>query len=237
MRGHRPRRSTRRIGVWLVVAGIPTFVLGYAGAILAYSSTGPVGHALSPSIGAVMQTLSASIGYVGAAAAVVGISWLLAAFVTNRIRRASMAEAGAAAQSPGTAPHQTERTNRYTFSPPLDPYQCNYPGCHNPGVDSCASCGRLFCRPHGSGGVCYVCLPPVNPTATLALVCALLGLVCLPVAVLAIPFGHSARNQIRRNQGRERGAGRALSGLILGYIFLIVIIALIVHALSDALSH
>ncbi|WP_161987373.1 DUF4190 domain-containing protein [Prescottella subtropica] len=53
---------------------------------------------------------------------------------------------------------------------------------------------------------------PTNTLAVLALVFGILG------GVLAIPFGHIARRQIRRSG--EDGNGLALAGLILGYIWL-----------------
>ncbi len=66
---------------------------------------------------------------------------------------------------------------------------------------------------------------PVNPgTNSLAVVALVLGIV---FPLLAIPFGHIARGQIRRTG--EQGAGLALAGLILGYLGLagFVVFALI----------
>lgn len=54
---------------------------------------------------------------------------------------------------------------------------------------------------------------PTNIFAVLALVFGILG------GILAIPFGHVARSQIRRTG--EQGDGLALAGLILGYIWLV----------------
>ncbi|MGO4858935.1 DUF4190 domain-containing protein [Arthrobacter sp. 2MCAF14] len=59
-----------------------------------------------------------------------------------------------------------------------------------------------------------------NTFAVLALVFGVLG------GVLAIPFGHIARSQIRRT--REGGVGLALAGLILGYFWLAALVAIIV---------
>lgn len=53
---------------------------------------------------------------------------------------------------------------------------------------------------------------PSNTLAVLALVFGILG------GILAIPFGHVARSQIRKTG--EDGSGLALAGLILGYIWL-----------------
>lgn len=67
-----------------------------------------------------------------------------------------------------------------------------------------------------------------NVLAILALIFGLLG------GILAIPFGHIARSQIRRT--REGGAGMALAGLILGYLWLLSILAVIVTVVIAA-SH
>src|SRR5580704_9997299 len=50
-----------------------------------------------------------------------------------------------------------------------------------------------------------------------------------PAGVLAIVFGHVASSQIRKSNGRFKGAGIALAGLILGYagIALVIVILLI----------
>ena len=66
--------------------------------------------------------------------------------------------------------------------------------------------------------------PPVQTTsgkAIASLVSGIVGLVTLILVIpgiLAIVFGHIARGEIRRSQGRLKGDGIALSGLIMGYI-------------------
>ena len=57
--------------------------------------------------------------------------------------------------------------------------------------------------------------PGTNALAVLSLVFAFLG------GLLAIPFGHIALFQIKRSG--ERGRGMAITGLILGYIWLITL--------------
>jgi hypothetical protein len=54
--------------------------------------------------------------------------------------------------------------------------------------------------------------PSTDGMAVTALICAFVA------APLAIPFGHIARAQIRRTG--EQGAGMALAGLIIGYLWL-----------------
>lgn len=73
---------------------------------------------------------------------------------------------------------------------------------------------------------------PINPrTNSLAVVALVLGLV---FPLLAIPFGHIARAQIRRTG--EQGGGMALAGLILGYLgivwMVIFVIAIVVAVQS-----
>lgn len=67
-----------------------------------------------------------------------------------------------------------------------------------------------------------------NTFAILALVFGVLG------GALAIPFGHIARSQIRRT--RQGGAGLALAGLILGYIWLAIIAAIFIIVMIIAAS-
>lgn len=65
---------------------------------------------------------------------------------------------------------------------------------------------------------------PITPsTNSLAVVALVLGLV---FPLLAIPFGHTARAQIRRTG--EQGRGMALAGLILGYLGIIWIVILVI---------
>ncbi|MFD3430953.1 DUF4190 domain-containing protein [Nocardia fluminea] len=69
--------------------------------------------------------------------------------------------------------------------------------------------------------------PRTNSLAVVALVLGVLG------GPIAIPFGHSARSQIRRTG--EQGAGMAMAGLILGYISLLAL-AIFIIALSGIMS-
>jgi hypothetical protein len=65
-----------------------------------------------------------------------------------------------------------------------------------------------------------------NPLAIVSMVCGMVALVLGPLAILAIVFGHIARGQVRRTG--EGGRGMATSGLILGYMILVVGTALFV---------
>ncbi len=66
--------------------------------------------------------------------------------------------------------------------------------------------------------------------AIASLICGFLFFV-FPAAVLAIVFGHVSRSQIRRSPERLKGAGMALTGLILGYAG-VSIIPLIIAAIA-----
>ncbi len=65
----------------------------------------------------------------------------------------------------------------------------------------------------------------------------ILGL--LGFSVLGITFGFIARSQIRQSRGWDRGGGLALAGIILGFFWLAISIALLVvllvavHQCSD----
>jgi hypothetical protein len=52
---------------------------------------------------------------------------------------------------------------------------------------------------------------------------------------MAVVFGHLARSQIRKSAGRQKGAGLALAGLILGYLgvaFLLFVLLIVIPALT-----
>jgi len=114
-------------------------------------------------------------------------------------------------------------------------------------VTYCASCGTTntsdagYCEKCGQplaavalGETATVAAGPVPAVAartnSLAVASLLLGLLSLfvPFAILAVILGHVARSQIRKSAGRQKGAGMAMAGLILGYLalgfFLIVVV-------------
>jgi hypothetical protein len=65
-----------------------------------------------------------------------------------------------------------------------------------------------------------------NPLAIVSLACSLLGLVILFPAVAGIICGHIARGQIR--ESGQNGAGLALAGLIIGYVWLVMLVFILV---------
>lgn len=69
--------------------------------------------------------------------------------------------------------------------------------------------------------------PQTSGYAIASLVCSVASWFLVPFigGVLGVVFGHIARGEIRRSQGWKSGNGLALSGLIIGYIHLVVIVA------------
>jgi hypothetical protein len=74
----------------------------------------------------------------------------------------------------------------------------------------------------------------VPATSGKAIASLVLGLFSwlFPAAILAIIFGHISRGEIRRSNGRLKGAGMALAGLIMGYCAIAIIPFLIVAAIA-----
>jgi Domain of unknown function (DUF4190) len=65
-----------------------------------------------------------------------------------------------------------------------------------------------------------------NPLAIVSLACSLLGLVLLFPAIAGVICGHIARSQIR--ESGQHGAGMALAGLVIGYVWLILLVFVVV---------
>jgi len=85
----------------------------------------------------------------------------------------------------------------------------------------------------GTGTTVATPVAKVNPLAIASLACGLAQFVFGPVATIpAIVLGHVARSQIRRTG--EQGAGLALTGLILGWVVVSLVIVIIVVGLAIA---
>ncbi len=70
-------------------------------------------------------------------------------------------------------------------------------------------------------------MPPPRQTSTLAiisLVAGILGWTLLPFlgSIGAIIFGHLARGEIRRSNGQLDGDGLAITGLVLGWVNVVI---------------
>lgn len=75
---------------------------------------------------------------------------------------------------------------------------------------------------------------PVEPeTSGMAIGSLIAGIFFLlfPAAIVAVVLGHLSRSEIRRSGGRKKGAGMALTGLILGYCGVATIPLLIIAGL------
>ena len=117
---------------------------------------------------------------------------------------------------------------------------------------TCAHCGTANADDAGYCVKCGQPLPaaaaahPAAPrqqatlkptTNSLAIASLLLGFLSLfPVfGILAVIFGHLARSQVRKSAGRQKGAGMALAGLILGYLglgFILFVILVVIPSLN-----
>jgi len=85
----------------------------------------------------------------------------------------------------------------------------------------------------GTGTTAATPVAKVNPLAIASLACGLAQFVFGPVATIpAIVLGHVARSQIKRTG--EQGAGLALTGLILGWVVVSLVIVVIVIGLAIA---
>lgn len=61
--------------------------------------------------------------------------------------------------------------------------------------------------------------PTTDGRATGALVCGLVGVLCIIPAIVAIVLGVSARNRIDQSNGRLTGRGMATAGMVLGIVW------------------
>jgi hypothetical protein len=91
-----------------------------------------------------------------------------------------------------------------------------------PGDVFCPGCGRAV--PTSIPAIQTAAAPPMyiasgepSGKATASLICGVLFFI-VPAALCAIIFGHLALSEIKRSGGRLIGEGRAIAGLVLGYI-------------------
>lgn len=114
---------------------------------------------------------------------------------------------------------------------------CEHCGTENaPEAGYCEKCGQ----PLATAAIPAAAAPPAMGAArtnSLAVASLILGFVSLfPLfGILAVVLGHVARSQIRKSAGRQKGAGMALAGLILGYAslaFTLFVVFVVIPALS-----
>jgi VIT1/CCC1 family predicted Fe2+/Mn2+ transporter len=114
------------------------------------------------------------------------------------------------------------------------------PACANCGtantfdIGYCEKCGQPLASA-ASSAVSAPLAPKNASTNPLAVASLLLGLLSLfPIfGILAVALGHLARAQIRKSAGQQKGAGLALAGLILGYLWLGFILFLLLVVLPS----
>jgi Domain of unknown function (DUF4190) len=84
--------------------------------------------------------------------------------------------------------------------------------------------------PYGQGAQ-----PKTNGLAIAALVCGCAGFILFIPGVLGIIFGFIARSQIKRSNGRQKGDGLAIAGIIVGFawIALLVVLLAVGHSNND----
>jgi type IV pilus assembly protein PilA len=75
-------------------------------------------------------------------------------------------------------------------------------------------------------------VPPTSGKAIGSLIAGIFGFI-FPAAITAVILGHMSRSEIRKSNGRLKGDGMALAGLILGYVGIAAIpLILIIAALA-----
>ncbi len=109
----------------------------------------------------------------------------------------------------------------------------NCPSCASPipaDATSCPSCGRDLTVSNAAPGPGPTPAQPLEAItswmAAASLILSFFSLLVIP-AVLAIVFGHLSRKKIKRSAGKLKGRGLALAGLVLGYLFVVLIIVAI----------
>lgn len=114
---------------------------------------------------------------------------------------------------------------------------------NTPDAGYCEKCGQpLATAAMGAAAAPAVAVPGsvvAARTNSLAVASLLLGLLSpfVPFAILAVILGHVARSQVRKSADRQKGAGMALAGLILGYAGLGFVLFVILIVLPELNWH
>jgi len=108
----------------------------------------------------------------------------------------------------------------------------------------CLGCGNSltesdrFCPVCGRDSQAGANVPPVDPAvafglppetsgkAIFSLICGILFII-LPFSVVAVIFGHIALSEIRKNPARLTGRGLAITGIVLGYVGVVLLVGFI----------
>jgi hypothetical protein len=95
--------------------------------------------------------------------------------------------------------------------------------------------GERFCGACGRDSLAGANVAPVDPQvafglppetsgkAIFSLICGILFII-LPFSVVAVIFGHIAVSEIRKNPGRLKGRGLAITGIALGYVGVVLLV-------------
>lgn len=88
--------------------------------------------------------------------------------------------------------------------------------------------GGQVVQPAPGAGL-YMGAPQSSGLAVASMVLGLAGLLLVPIvcSIAAVICGHMARSQIRKGEGRVGGDGMAMTGLITGYLGLVIYLALV----------
>jgi uncharacterized membrane protein len=71
----------------------------------------------------------------------------------------------------------------------------------------------------------YGPVPGNNGKAIAALVCGIVGLLCCsPLGIVGLVLGYSAKGEIDRSNGTQRGRGMAVAGIVLGWIAIALLV-------------
>jgi len=99
----------------------------------------------------------------------------------------------------------------------------------------CPICGRDSSpsAPRIDPGVAFGLAPETSGKAIFSLVCGLLFII-LPLALVAVVFGHLSLSEIRRSAGRLTGRGLAITGLVFGYFGTALLVGLIGLSIYEA---
>jgi len=89
--------------------------------------------------------------------------------------------------------------------------------------------GGMLTQP-APGAASYMQSQPTNPMALTSMILGLLGLFVAWIftAIPAVICGHIARKQIRASGGLQTGDGMALTGLITGYLVIVLTILMVI---------
>jgi hypothetical protein len=101
--------------------------------------------------------------------------------------------------------------------------------------------GQPGAQPYPQPGAPYgYAQPSVSPLAITSLVLGIIGIPCCTLFLLsigAVVTGAIARKQITESQGRLKGSGMALAGLVLGIIGIVVAAVYWVLVVTGSVSH